>query len=123
MFKAAFVIFAAAIPCILGTKQGTACTGTISSLDDVDDAVECTTVNINSFTVPAGETFNLDLADGTTVNMGMLFFPASTYTHATPPASLRGGCQFWQQDVGWSAIPSQVRILSALIVIRDDSSS
>lgn len=69
MFKAAFVIFAAAIPCILGTKQGTACTGTISSLDDVDDAVECTTVNINSFTVPAGETFNLDLADGTTVNM------------------------------------------------------
>ncbi|ETW77474.1 glycoside hydrolase family 28 protein [Heterobasidion irregulare TC 32-1] len=69
MFKAAFVIFAAAVPCILGTKQGTACTGTISSLDDVDDAVECTTVNINSFTVPAGETFNLDLADGTTVNM------------------------------------------------------
>ncbi|KAL4248574.1 glycosyl hydrolase 28 family protein [Abortiporus biennis] len=45
------------------------CTGTISSLDDVDAAVACTTVNINSFTVPAGKTFNLDLATGTTVNM------------------------------------------------------
>ena len=74
MFKAVFVIFAAVVPSISGAKQGTACTGTISSLDDVDAAVECTTVNINSFTVPAGETFNLDLADGTTVNMGMLFF-------------------------------------------------
>lgn len=47
----------------------TACTGTISSLDDVSDAVKCTTVNINAFTVPAGETFNLELATGTTVNM------------------------------------------------------
>jgi len=45
------------------------CTGTISSFDDVAAAVECTTVNINSFTVPAGQTFNLELASGTTVNM------------------------------------------------------
>ncbi|KAI0746570.1 endo-polygalacturonase PG1 [Daedaleopsis nitida] len=45
------------------------CTGTISSLDDVAAAVKCTTVNINSFTVPAGKTFDLSLADGTTVNM------------------------------------------------------
>ena len=46
-----------------------ACVGTISSLDDVSDAVKCTTVNINSFTVPAGKTFSLSLASGSTVNM------------------------------------------------------
>ncbi|KAK7684462.1 hypothetical protein QCA50_012409 [Cerrena zonata] len=45
------------------------CTGTISSMDDVSDAVKCTTVVINSFTVPAGETFNLELASGSTVTM------------------------------------------------------
>ena len=56
----------------LAHGAATACTGTISSLDDVSDAVKCTTVNINSFTVPAGETFNLDLASGTTVNMRKL---------------------------------------------------
>ncbi|KAG9078111.1 hypothetical protein FRC06_008525, partial [Ceratobasidium sp. 370] len=36
------------------------CTGTISSLDDVAAAIGCTTININSFTVPAGKTFQLD---------------------------------------------------------------
>ncbi|KIJ42240.1 glycoside hydrolase family 28 protein [Sphaerobolus stellatus SS14] len=45
------------------------CTGTISSLNDVTNAVVCTTVNINAFTVPAGSTFNLNLLDGTTVNL------------------------------------------------------
>lgn len=38
-------------------------------MSDVSAAVKCTTVNINSFTVPAGETFNLSLEDNTTVNM------------------------------------------------------
>lgn len=45
------------------------CVGTISSLDDVAAAVKCTTVNINSFIVPAGKTFDLSLAAGTTVNL------------------------------------------------------
>lgn len=45
------------------------CIGTISSLNDVSNAVECTTVNINAFTVPAGQTFTLQLLDGTTVNV------------------------------------------------------
>jgi polygalacturonase len=51
--------------------QGTyaACVGTISSLDDVAGAITCTTININSFTVPAGKTFSLALADKTTVNL------------------------------------------------------
>ncbi|KAI0030874.1 endo-polygalacturonase PG1 [Vararia minispora EC-137] len=49
--------------------QARACTGTISSLSDVAAAVGCTTITINSFTVPAGETFTLALATGTTVNM------------------------------------------------------
>ena len=57
------------VPFIVAAPAATDCTGTISSLDDVDDAVKCTTVNINSFTVPAGETFELDLATGTTVNL------------------------------------------------------
>jgi len=45
------------------------CIGEISSLSDVSSAVKCTTVNIHSFTVPAGETFSLSLLDGTTVNV------------------------------------------------------
>ncbi|KAF8586952.1 glycoside hydrolase family 28 protein [Ramaria rubella] len=48
------------------------CTGTISSLSDVSAAVECTTVNINAFTFMgcfSGETFNLELLEGTTVNL------------------------------------------------------
>lgn len=49
------------------------CTATISSLDDVDGAQDCTTVNINEFTVPAGEGFDLDLADGTTVNLSKAY--------------------------------------------------
>lgn len=46
-----------------------ACVGTISSLADVTNAVKCTTVNINGFTVPAGTGFKLPLATGTTVNL------------------------------------------------------
>ncbi|KAF9010706.1 polygalacturonase [Cyathus striatus] len=46
-----------------------ACTGTINSLSDVAAAVKCTTVNLNSFTVPAGQALTLNLATGTTVNM------------------------------------------------------
>ncbi|KAF8751218.1 Glycosyl hydrolases family 28 [Rhizoctonia solani] len=46
------------------------CTGTISSLDDVSSAVECTTININSFTVPAGETFSISAPTGATINFG-----------------------------------------------------
>ena len=42
---------------------------TVSSLSDVSAAVKCTTVNIEAFTVPAGETFNLELASNTVVNM------------------------------------------------------
>ncbi|CAE6449432.1 unnamed protein product [Rhizoctonia solani] len=45
------------------------CTGTISSLDDVSSAVECTTININSFTVPAGETFSISAPTGATINL------------------------------------------------------
>ena len=47
----------------------TDCTATISSLDDADGASDCTIVKINGFTVPAGEGFELDLADGSTVNL------------------------------------------------------
>ncbi|KAI0649841.1 endo-polygalacturonase PG1 [Trametes meyenii] len=64
------ILLARAIAAVPAANADSAsCTGTISSLDDVGDAVKCTTVNINSFTVPAGETFNLSLQDGTTVNM------------------------------------------------------
>ncbi|KAF8146471.1 pectin lyase fold/virulence factor [Mycena galopus ATCC 62051] len=45
------------------------CVGTISSLTDVAAAVACTTINVNGFTVPAGETFTLSLLAGTTVNI------------------------------------------------------
>nr|VWO98595.1 Exopolygalacturonase (ExoPG) (EC (Galacturan 1,4-alpha-galacturonidase) (Poly(1,4-alpha-D-galacturonide)galacturonohydrolase) [Ganoderma boninense] len=59
----------ALVGAVVAAPAASDCTGTISSLDDVDDAVKCTTVVINSFTVPAGETLNLNLAQGTTVNM------------------------------------------------------
>ncbi|KAH8101734.1 endo-polygalacturonase PG1 [Cristinia sonorae] len=65
-FLLALAVFAASA---LSAPNANDCTGTISSLDDVSAAVKCTTVNINSFTVPAGKTFNLALASGTTVNM------------------------------------------------------
>ena len=55
---AALLVLAGAV---VAAPAASDCTGTISSLDDVDDAVKCTTVVINSFTVPAGETLNLDL--------------------------------------------------------------
>lgn len=66
-----FVLLSVTLPFAVAapSAEASACTGTISSLDDVAAAVKCTTVNINAFTVPAGKTFELDLADGTTVNM------------------------------------------------------
>uniref|UniRef100_A0A0W0GC44 endo-polygalacturonase n=1 Tax=Moniliophthora roreri TaxID=221103 RepID=A0A0W0GC44_MONRR len=45
------------------------CTGTIASLDDVAEAVKCTEVNIESFEVPAGQALEINLLDGSTVNM------------------------------------------------------
>ncbi|KPV72000.1 glycoside hydrolase family 28 protein [Rhodotorula graminis WP1] len=50
-------------------RLGKRCTGTIASLKDVAAAVKCQTVNIKSFTVDAGKTFELDLADGAVVNL------------------------------------------------------
>ncbi len=61
-------------------RIGKRCTGTIASLSDVSAAVACTTVNINSFTVDAGKTFELDLASGTTVNvLGDVTFGVSNW--------------------------------------------
>ncbi|KAF8490276.1 endo-polygalacturonase PG1 [Gautieria morchelliformis] len=45
------------------------CTGTIANLGDVANALRCTTININAFTVPARSQLNLALLDGTTVNL------------------------------------------------------
>ncbi|KAI0062528.1 endo-polygalacturonase PG2 [Artomyces pyxidatus] len=56
------------------------CRATISSMADVSAAVQCTTVNVRSFLVPAGEAFILDLVDGTTVNMrGDIVFGKQTW--------------------------------------------
>jgi len=62
-----FTLSAAGSP-YYGSASGN-CIGEISSLSDVSSAVKCTTVNIHSFTVPAGKTFSLNLLDGTTVNV------------------------------------------------------
>ncbi|KAG1828202.1 glycoside hydrolase family 28 protein [Suillus variegatus] len=53
----------------VAAASSSSCVGTISSLDDVSSAIQCTTVNINAFTVPGGKTFELQLLDGTTVNV------------------------------------------------------
>ncbi|KAG2366110.1 glycoside hydrolase family 28 protein [Suillus spraguei] len=54
---------------VAASSRSNSCIGTISSLDDVSSAIQCTTVNINAFTVPAGQQFKLQLLDGTTVNV------------------------------------------------------
>ncbi|TFK54351.1 glycoside hydrolase family 28 protein [Heliocybe sulcata] len=51
------------------TTRSADCVGTIASLSDVASAQECSTVNIEGFTVPAGEGFTLSLVDGATVNL------------------------------------------------------
>ncbi|KAI6155627.1 glycoside hydrolase family 28 protein [Pisolithus tinctorius] len=51
------------------TSAGSDCTGVIQSLNDVASAVQCKTVNIYGFTVPANQGFVLNLLDGTTVNV------------------------------------------------------
>ena len=103
-----FVLLSVALPYALAAPQPRACTGTISSLSDVSSAVECTTVNINSFTVPAGETFELDLADGTTVNMSERRCPlmSSTSEAYEYPRRRRDICR---KELGWSPLPDQVR--------------
>ena len=74
----AFAVLATARP-VLDARVAD-CTGTISSLSDVAAAVKCTTVTINKFTVDAGKTFELDLLDGTTVNMaGNVTFGVSNW--------------------------------------------
>ncbi|KAG9000907.1 hypothetical protein FRB94_001548 [Tulasnella sp. JGI-2019a] len=50
-------------------RIGKRCTGTIASLSDVSAAVQCATINIDAFTVPAGQTFDLECATGTTINL------------------------------------------------------
>ena len=123
---AALLVLAGAV---VAAPAASDCTGTISSLDDVDDAVKCTTVVINSFTVPAGETLNLDLATGTTVNMGVSLAPA-LFCACSPARWLQNGCtsnyseekahahdvslvcrgrrDLRRQELGRTSLPSQV---------------
>ncbi|KAF8508712.1 endo-polygalacturonase PG1 [Hysterangium stoloniferum] len=55
------------------------CTGTISSLSDVANAVKCKAINIKGFTV--SKTFDLALIDGTTVNLlGDIAFGNKSWT-------------------------------------------
>ena len=108
------------------------CTGDISSLDDVADAVKCSTVNIHSFTVPAGKTLDLKLATGATVNMGeyrpgpvsalllllrwLLVVLTSLQRGCCWPRSMlimlllaySGRRDLRGEELGWAALPSQV---------------
>ena len=43
---------------------------------DVSNAVQCTNVTLNGFTVPGGQGLVLPLLDGTTVNMRKITFSA-----------------------------------------------
>ena len=54
----------AAVP---SRKRATSCT--VSSLDDASDLSDCSTVTIEGFTVPAGETLTMKFADGATVTV------------------------------------------------------
>jgi len=60
------------------SKIGKRCTGDIQSLDDIAAAVECTTITIGGFTVPAGQTFTLPAPDNAVVSLtGALTFGVS----------------------------------------------
>jgi len=50
-------------------NAGSSCSATINSLSDVSDAVKCTTITINGFTVPARKSLILKLVTGTTITM------------------------------------------------------
>ncbi|KAG2074060.1 glycoside hydrolase family 28 protein [Suillus decipiens] len=68
------------ISAVTASSRSSSCIGTISSLDDVSSAIQCTTVNINGFTVPAGQKFELQLLDGTIVNvLGEIQFENTTW--------------------------------------------
>jgi polygalacturonase len=59
---------------------GAACTGTINSFSDVATALACTTVNINAFTVPAGQGLTLNFLAGSVVNLrGNIQFGNATW--------------------------------------------
>ncbi|KAG9051248.1 hypothetical protein FS837_010535 [Tulasnella sp. UAMH 9824] len=64
-----FATFLALTASATPSHESKRCTGTISSLNDVAAAIKCTTININSFTATPGVTFDLELLDGTTVNL------------------------------------------------------
>lgn len=120
MFSSTFKTLLAAcfmVVTVNAAATSTACTGTISSLSDVSAAVKCTTVNINAFTVPAGETFDLSLLAGTTVNM-RTFFTKFLHTYSTITYTVldRGRCYLWEQDVGGSSLPSQVITFPRLVI-------
>ena len=80
------------------SKRASDCTTTINSIDDAANAGDCTTVEINSFTVPAGQGFELDLADGSTVNLSQLVFVCSHKLYADFP------CPFVQTEMSCSEI-------------------
>ncbi|KAG2357973.1 pectin lyase fold/virulence factor [Suillus spraguei] len=65
----ALCLLVVGISAVAASSRSNSCIGTISSLNDVSSAIQCTTVNINAFTVPAGQQFKLQLLDGTTVNV------------------------------------------------------
>ncbi len=103
---------------------GKGCTGNIASLDDVADAIACTTININSLTVPAGILFNLTLQTGTTVNMSTCgFFLLHFSTHLCPLMVGSGRCYLWEQNVGWTPFPSQVTVTSRSSIPVDVTSN
>ena len=105
MFPSAFrSLLAVCVVAVAATAAPSSsdCTGTISSLDDVASAVKCTTVNVNAFTVPAGQTFNLALLAGTTVNMRAYHShtsprpcPTITYCHLRPEGDVTFGNKTW----------------------------
>lgn len=78
----------------------------IASHLDVTAAVACTTVNVNSFQVPAGETLLLKLLDNTQVNIRMVFelIYQSEYLF-----DVSRGHHFRTSELGRSPFPSQVR--------------
>jgi hypothetical protein len=82
---------------------------------DVTDAVKCTEINIESFEVPAGKTFELDLLQGTTVNIsGFILFVRPGYTSLSFYYYIRREHHIRCLELGWPFILSEVCFFLAL---------
>jgi polygalacturonase len=102
LFVAMASMLLALLPLVLTNAVGaapssTGCTGTINSLSSIAAAVECTTIVIDAFTVPAGETFSMTVLSGSSITMGMCISIARCLVFFSANAHAAGDVTFAEE--------------------------